>query len=553
MSALTAVPAPPAVVGDLGFVFACPRCHGDLVSDGPATVRCPADGLVFERRDGIWRFLPPDRAAHFERFVAEYEAIRDAEGRGLADPAFYRALPYRDLSGRFAADWHIRARSFDALVAHVVAPLERERGRLLCVLDLGAGNGWLSGRLAARGHQVAAVDLLDNPADGLGAHVHHESRFLPIQAELDHLPFASGQADLVVYNGALHYSTGYDVTLAEALRVLVPDGVLAVVDSPIYRDASSGRQMLRERAAGFERAYGFASDALPSEGFLTWARLDDLGRDLGVEWTIFRPWYGWRWALRPWKARLRRRREPAAFAVLAARRTGTRVARSRREQLLTPFVRARYVIARRHAGRFAVERVGDLDLVILPGVFNPTLMRSGAAFAGLLDARLIPPGSRVLDLGTGSGVVAIRALGWAASAVATDINPAAVRCAEVNALLNDVEARLDVRDGDLFAPVAGERFDRVLFNPPFFRGDPRDQPDRAWRSSDVPERFAAGLRDHLAPGGCGLLLLSSHGDAALFLNPLRAAGFAVDVAARASLTNETVTVYRLTPERREPC
>ncbi|HMM43685.1 MAG TPA: methyltransferase domain-containing protein [Thermomicrobiales bacterium] len=406
---------------------------------------------------------------------------------------------------------------------------------------------------AAQGHQVAAVDLLVNQADGLGAHVHYESRFMPVQAELDSLPFGSGQADLVVYNGAVHYSTDYAVTLTEGLRVLASDGVLAVVDSPIYRDASSGRHMLRERAAEFERTYGFASDALPSEGFLTWARLDDLGHDLGVEWTVFRPWYGWRWALRPWRARLRKHREPAAFAVVAGCRTGARVGRSRREQLLTPFVRVRYALARRRSGRLAIEQVGNLDLVVLPGVFNPVLMRSGAAFARLLDDRLVPRGSRVLELGTGSGVVAIRALGWAATAVATDINPAAVRCAMINAMLNDVASRLDVREGDLFAPVAGERFDRVLFNPPFFRGDPRDPPDRAWRSSDVPERFAAGLCDHLAPGGCGLLLLSSHGDASLFLDSLRASGFAVDVAARASLTNETVTIYRLTPERSEPC
>lgn len=553
MSALAVEAASPVEADDLVFVYACPTCRGDLVADDPVTLRCPADGLVFERRDGIWRFLPPERVAHFARFVAEYEAIRDAEGRGLPGPAFYRALPYRDLSGRFAADWRIRARSFDAFVARVVTPLERERGRPLRILDLGAGNGWLSGRLAARGHQVAAVDLLDNPADGLGAHVHYEPRFVPVQAELDRLPFASGLADLVIYNGALHYSTDYAVTLAEGLRLLASDGVLAVVDSPIYRDPSSGRQMLSERAAGFERTHGFASDALPSEGFLTWARLDDLGQDLGVEWTVSRPWYGWRWALRPWKARLRKHREPAAFAVVAARRTGTRVARSRREQLMTPFVRARYAVARRRAGWIAVERVGDLDLVVLPGVFNPVLMRSGAAFARLLDDRLVPTGSHILELGTGSGVVAIRALRWAASAVATDINPAAVRCARANALLNDVASCLDVREGDLFAPVAAERFDRVLFNPPFFRGDPRDDPDQAWRSSDVPERFAAGLRDYLAPGGCGLLLLSSHGDASLFLDPLRAAGFAVDVVARASLANETVTIYRLTPERSEPC
>lgn len=553
MSAVASTERPTRSGIDLDFVFACPRCRGGAVAAGPDSFRCPADGLVFERREGIWRFLPPDREARFARFVTEYETVRRAEGRGLPDPAFYRALPYRDVSGRFSADWDIRARSFDALVARVVVPLERERGRPLRVLDLGAGNGWLANRLAACGHRLAAVDLLDNPSDGLGAHVHFETAFIPVQAEIDRLPFAAAQADLVVYNGSLHYSTDISATLAEALRVLAPDGVVAIVDSPIYHDGESGRRMLRERAEQFRRAHGFASDALPSEGYLTWTRLEDVARDLGLDWTVHRPWYGWRWAIRPWRARLRRSREPAAFAVVAGRRAGTRVARSRRETLVTPLVRARYALARRRSGRLVVERLDGVDLVVLPGVFNPVLMRSGAAFARLLDERLIPPGSRVLDLGTGSGLVAVRALRWAASGVAVDVNPSAVRCARINALLNETEDRLDVREGDLFGPVAGERFDVILFNPPFFRGEPRDALDRAWRSSDVPERFAAGLSDHLAPGGRALLLLSSHGDARLFLDPLHAAGFTADAVASASLTNEIVTIYRVIPERSGQC
>ncbi len=63
--------------------------------------------------------------------------------------------------------------------------------------------------------------------------------------------------------------------------------------------------------------------------------------------------------------------------------------------------------------------------------------------------------------------------GYARRVVAVDINPAAVRCAQINALLNQLEQRIEVRRGDLFAPVAGERFDLVLFNPPFLRGAPR--------------------------------------------------------------------------------
>ena len=84
--------------------------------------------------------------------MRDYESIRRAEGRGSDDPAYYRALPFEDLTDRFRSDWQIRATSFRALVRHVLEPAEaRQRGPLR-VLDLGAGSGWLSNRLAQRGH-----------------------------------------------------------------------------------------------------------------------------------------------------------------------------------------------------------------------------------------------------------------------------------------------------------------------------------------------------------------------------------------------------------------
>ena len=138
-----------------------------------------------------------------------------------------------------------------------------------------------------------------------------------------------------------------------------------------------------------------------------------------------------------------------------------------------------------------LEEVHGTPILVLPQVFNPELLRTGAFMAGVLDERAIPAGAAVLDLGTGSGVSAIFAARLAGRVVATDINPAAVRCARINALLNGVEDRVEVREGDLFAPVAGERFDVIIFNPPYYRGTPRDALDHAWRSNDTVERFAA--------------------------------------------------------------
>jgi SAM-dependent methyltransferase len=291
-----------------------------LARTEPDAVRCPSCGVTYFREDGIWRFLQPSRREHFQRFVDDYERVRAAEGRGSEEAAFYRGLPFVDLSGRFRDQWSIRARSFTALRDRVLPKLVAEHNRALRIVDLGAGNAWLSNRLALLGHEVAAVDLLTNGADGLGAWRHYEARFLCAQAEFERLPMMGGGLDMVVFNASLHYSTSYPSTLREALRVLGPDGRVVVLDSPIYRDARSGERMLRERQEAFVRAHGTRSDALPCEGFLTWSRIDALGTELGIRWTILRPYYGLPWALSPMRARLLGQREPARFALLVGER-----------------------------------------------------------------------------------------------------------------------------------------------------------------------------------------------------------------------------------------
>jgi SAM-dependent methyltransferase len=275
---------------------------------------------MYQRRDGIWRFLLPARERALGQFMRDYETVRRGEGRGDTGSAYYRALPFRDLSGRFAADWAIRAASFRTLTDRLLPAWEKNLGRGGVVLDLGAGCGWLAYRLAQRGHRAAAVDLQTNSEDGLGAYLHYDAEVVPVQAEFDRLPFATGSVDLLVFNASLHYSTDYRVTLQEALRVLGPEGVLVVVDSPLYRRASSGQAMVRRREAEFASRFGFPSNALPSEHYLTPVRLRELGDALGVRWTMMYPRHGIRFALRRWKTRLLARREAARFPVLVARK-----------------------------------------------------------------------------------------------------------------------------------------------------------------------------------------------------------------------------------------
>jgi HemK-related putative methylase len=198
---------------------------------------------------------------------------------------------------------------------------------------------------------------------------------------------------------------------------------------------------------------------------------------------------------------------------------------------------------------FRIEWVHGSPILVTPSVFNPKVLRTGAFLAQQLNAQLVPADAEVLDMGTGSGVCAIFAARHARRVVAVDINIAAVRCADINARLNQLENRIEVRQGDLFGPVAAERFDLVLFNPPFLCGMPRDDRDRAWRSNDVAQRFANGLRAHLKPGGQALVLLSTFGDAPVFLEEFRRHGFVISVFAERRFINERLAIFRLALDR----
>ena len=137
----------------------------------------------------------------------------------------------------------------------------------------------------------------------------------------------------------------------------------------------------------------------------------------------------------------------------------------------------------------------------------------------------------------------------------TDINPDAVRALKINALLNRLEDRVEARQGDLFAAVAGEQFDLILFNPPYFSpsspGQPADLWEYAWRDVNrVRARFVAEVAAHLAPGG-RLLICDSDVAVDRMDQALAAAGFRVTpVRARTIISGEVLTVFAAEPPQR---
>jgi SAM-dependent methyltransferase len=302
-----------------GAELQCPRCAGTLHD-----LVCTACFFHLEMHRRIWLALPKERAAYYSRFMADYERIRAAEGRGSQNDDYYLALPFDDLSGRNQQQWTIRARTFSYMVRHILPAIRERAGTAARILDMGAGNGWMSYRLSLMGFRPVAVDLLVNDQDGLGAarhYQHHLLKMFPrVQAETTHLPFASDQFDAVIFNASFHYAENYRSTVFESLRCLKHGGLIVIADSPWYARQSSGEAMLLERHAAFHRSYGTPSDSIASMEFLTDERLSQLEQMLSIKWERHNPYYGPRWTLRPLVARLHRRREPSRFRIYTTRK-----------------------------------------------------------------------------------------------------------------------------------------------------------------------------------------------------------------------------------------
>ncbi len=151
----------------------------------------------------------------------------------------------------------------------------------------------------------------------------------------------------------------------------------------------------------------------------------------------------------------------------------------------------------------AVRLDPNLSVAEGPHVYRPSddtyLLMAGISVA---------PGERFLEVGTGTGLIALHAAAFT-SAVATDADPRAVGLARANARRNRVA--MEVVRCDLMAGVRGP-FDVVAFNPPYLEGGAEDEEGRAWHGgpsgSEVAMRFLRDLPRVLARGRRAYLLLS---------------------------------------------
>ncbi|QTX04047.1 DUF7059 domain-containing protein [Agromyces archimandritae] len=135
----------------------------------------------------------------------------------------------------------------------------------------------------------------------------------------------------------------------------------------------------------------------------------------------------------------------------------------------------------------------------------------GGASATLAGQVLQQPVGSALDLGTGSGIQALHLGRLARHVVATDLSARALAFARFTLALNEV-GNVELRAGSLFEPVAGERFDRIVSNPPFVitpRADgvpAYEYRDGGMTGDGIVEAVVRGAAAHLEPGGTAQLL-----------------------------------------------
>lgn len=156
-------------------------------------------------------------------------------------------------------------------------------------------------------------------------------------------------------------------------------------------------------------------------------------------------------------------------------------------------------------------------------------------------------GKEVLDVGTGSGILALTAARKGAEATAVDINPDAVEETGVKARQEGVD--IEVFESDLFGSVEGV-YDIVVFNPPYVPVSEEDgsAAEKAWVGGEdgreTLDRFIEEVDDHLEVGGKALLVQSSRNDLEETLEAFRREGFDSEVVEEEKLHFESLAVVK---------
>lgn len=195
-----------------------------------------------------------------------------------------------------------------------------------------------------------------------------------------------------------------------------------------------------------------------------------------------------------------------------------------------------------HNKKPIIRKILGKKLIVLPRVFDPIFFDSQILASSMkkLDGQF----ENVLDLGTGSGIQALFIASKSKNITAVDINPFALHNAYLNFELHKLNNKTKLIKSDLFSNI-NEKYDLIIFNPPFFTRKPKSLLEKAITSYDnnLLKKFFREVDKYLKLNGKILLVFSDIGNVKLLNELIQERGLSFRIFKKGRFDNDLYLVY----------
>jgi release factor glutamine methyltransferase len=190
-------------------------------------------------------------------------------------------------------------------------------------------------------------------------------------------------------------------------------------------------------------------------------------------------------------------------------------------------------------------RYKNIQLEIPPEVFHPRFFTSTKLLLKYIST-LDLANKNFLELGVGSGLIAIYAARRGAEVTASDINYFAVNALKKNKFLNKVE--MNVVESDLFQKIPKQSFDVIAINPPYYKKNPASEKEYAWfcgENGEYFKRLFTELREYIHQASQTIMVLCDGCDLSMINGYAKSRGFELNLISTSRSLIEKNFIYRI--------